>query len=291
MAKGGMLAVVGVVALVVGVGIGLVAGFSIGRMSGGSTDAATTTTPGSGAPASRPAAGGGKRVTLDLGGGVKMEFASISAGTYTRGSPILEEGRYNDEFQHQVTLSKPFHMGIHPVTQEQYEAVMGLNPSNFKEGRDAPRRPVEQVTWDNAITFCRMLSEKTGRSVRLPTEAEWEYACRAGTTTAYSFGNSLSREQANFGGNFNSTTPVGTFPANAWGLFDMHGNVWEWCMDWKGEYPEGAVTDPKGPRDGSSRVLRGGSWDNPPRSCRSANRSDLNPDGSSYYLGFRVVLD
>ena len=233
-------------------------------------------------PGDRSRTFSGERMTLDCGNGVKMELARIPAGTFIMGSPVTESGRGDDELQHQVTISKPFYLGIHPVAQAQYDAVAGRNPSSFTGQSGWPRCPVEGVSWNEAVEFCRLLSLKIGRKVRLPTEAEWEYACRAETTSAFFFGASISREQANFRNNYSATTPVGTFPANAWGLYDMHGNVWEWCMDWYGEYPKGNVTDPQGPRDGPSRILRGGAWSSDQLYCRSVRRTLL---GHSRRLG------
>jgi formylglycine-generating enzyme required for sulfatase activity len=199
-------------------------------------------------------------LTLDLGKGVLMKLVLIRPGKFMMGSPDSEEGHKADEGpQHQVTISKPFYMGVTEVTQAQFEAVMGTNPSKFK----GPTNPVESVTWDEAVEFCRRLSEKTGKTFRLPTEAEWEYACRAGTKTRFSFGDSESVLgdyawcTSNSGG---KTHPVGQKKPNAWGLYDMHGNVWEWCADWFGDYSSGSSTDPQGPGSGGSRVLRGGSW-------------------------------
>jgi len=152
------------------------------------------------------------------------------------------------------------------------------------------------VSWNDAVEFCRRLSEKTGRNARLPTEAEWEYACRAGTTTPYPFGDTLTDERAHFGGSARGgperegTKPVGSFPANAWGLHDMHGNVWEWCSDWHGAYPAEAVVDPQGASTGLSRAIRGGSWFNLPHLCRSASRW-LGPKYSYSSVGFRIALD
>ena len=227
-------------------------------------------------------------VTLDLGGGVSMRFNPIPAGRFTMGSPPEERGRDNDELQRPVTITKPFYMGIHAVTQLQWLTIMGTSPSRFS-GIDLP---VERVSWDDAAEFCKKLSEKTGRTVRLPTEAEWEYACRAGTTTAFNTGDDIKPEQANFNeSRKKQTTPVGSYPANALGLFDMHGNVWEWCADWYGFYPEGAATDPKGPERSPLRTLRGGSWSRYPRYCRSANRSWLGPDSRDDDIGFRAALD
>ena len=240
------------------------------------------------------------RKMIDLGGGVTMKLALIPAGTFRMvGSPASEKGRDSDEGPvHTVKLSKAFYMGVHEVTQAQYEVVMGKNPSHFKGARN----PVEQVSWNDATEFCRKLSRKTGKSIRLPTESEWEYSCRAGTTTLFHFGHTISTDQANYNGNYTygngrkgvyrrKTVPVGSFQPNGWGLYDMHGNVWEWCQDWyKGKYSSSTVTDPTGPGTGSSRVFRGGSWIVNPRNCRSATRIRSAPDTTTYDLGFRVVF-
>jgi len=252
-------------------------------------------------------------LTLELGDGVTLELVQIPAGKFLMGSPAEgEEADFvkqlkedwvrgdsvYDETQHEVTISKPFFMGIHQVTQAQYEAVMGENPSYFKGKEDSANRPVEMVSWNDAMDFCKKLSEKTGRNVRLPTEAEWEYACRAGTTTMFNTGDTITDEQAQIDkwwsgkGEMEGTKPVGSFPANVWGLYDMHGNVWEWVADWFGVYPTGSVTDPQGPAEGQFRVKRGGTWRLNPQFCRSARRDGLVPggwDGSG--LGFRVSLD
>jgi formylglycine-generating enzyme required for sulfatase activity/serine/threonine protein kinase len=228
-------------------------------------------------------------LTLPLGNGIEMDLVVIPSGQFQMGSPAEESGRDDDETQHRVTITRPFYMGIHEVTQEQYEAMMGNNPSNFKGAKD----PVEQVLHDNAVAFCRELSQQTGKTVRLPTEAEWEYACRAGTTSRFSFGDSDSSlsDHAWYSGNSGRQThPVGGKKPNAWGLYDMHGNVLEWCSDWSGEYPGGNSIDPKGPNNGTYRVLRGGSWFNFPQNCRSAGRFRGTPDYTSYSLGFRVVV-
>ena len=198
---------------------------------------------------------------------IGMKFKLIPAGTFTMG---------DGDDAHDVTLTKPFKMGVHEVTQAQYEQVMGVNPSKFK-GAD---NPVENVSWDDAVEFCRRLSElpaekAAGNVYRLPTEAEWEYACRAGTTTKYSFGDDESEfgDYAWYCDNSDEQThPVGSKKPNAWGLYDMHGNVLEWCQDWYGDYPSGSVTDPTGPAVGSHRVIRGGSWDRTAGYCRSAHR-------------------
>ena len=230
----------------------------------------------------------------------------IPAGTFTMGSPSGEPGRLlNEGPQTQVTLSRGFWMGEYEVTQREYLAVVGNNPARFTADLD---RPVEQVTWGDATNYCARLTAReraAGRlppnwAYRLPTEAEWEYTCRAGTTTATAFGNSLSSTQANFNGNqpYNGgavgplvgrTTRVGSYAPNAWGLYDMHGNVHEWCLDyWSGAYPGGAVTDPTGQPWGTTRVNRGGHWSSDGESCRSAFR---NYSSSSFdYIGFRVVL-
>ncbi len=181
------------------------------------------------------------------------------------------------------------------MTQEQYERVMGpgTNPSARK---GEPARPVENVTWQEARDFCTRLSERpeekaAGRRYRLPTEAEWEYACRAGTTTPFSCGDQLTGERANCnGGEDGGPVPVGSYPPNAWGLYDMHGNVAEWCADGHGPYPEGPLRDPTGPETGLSRVVRGGSWADPPSECRSAARGLERPAARSGRVGFRVVL-
>jgi formylglycine-generating enzyme required for sulfatase activity len=207
---------------------------------------------------------------------------------FTMGSPASEANRSNDEIQHEVTISKPFYLGVTEVTQEQYEAVMGNNPSNFKDAKN----PVERVSWDDAVEFCKKLSSKTGKTVRLPTEAEWEYACRAGTTGAYAGNGSLDDMGWYTSNSSSKTHPVGQKKPNAWGLYDMHGNVYEWCGDWYADkYPTGAAKDPTGPASGESRVLRGGSWDLYPQYCRSAYRDWLSPGSRGVDIGFSVVLD
>ncbi len=232
-----------------------------------------------------------KGITLDLGGGVTMKCVLIPAGTFMMGSPESETDRLFDEGpQHEVAITKSFHMGATEVTQEQYEAVMGTNPSDFKGAKN----PVDWVSWDDAAEFCRRLSHSTGKTVRLPTEAEWEYACRAGSTTAFCFGDDESGlgEYAWYDSNSGSIThPVGQKRANAWGLYDMHGNVWEWCADWFGPYGAGGAVDPRGPGSGEFRVLRGGTWANNPRHCRSANRVSYAPGIRVNSLGFRLVAD
>jgi len=221
---------------------------------------------------------------------VGMQFAAIPAGEFTMGSPASEAGRSNDETQHHVRISKPFLMATTMVTQGQWQKVMGNNPSNFK-GDD--NLPVETVTWDDAVDFCKKLSEKEGLKYRLPTEAEWEYACRAGTTTEYNTGDGEDalKEGGWYSGNSDQKThPVGQKKPNAWGLYDMHGNVWQWCSDWYGDYPGADASDPQGVDNGSARVLRGGCWFNNPDCCRAAFRYWLHPDDRFIYNGFRVVV-
>jgi formylglycine-generating enzyme required for sulfatase activity len=191
---------------------------------------------------------------------VGMKFVWIRPGHFLMGSPKGEPGRYDNETQHKVTLTKAFYMGVYTVTQEQWKAVVGRVPT---PPRGKKNLPAETVSWDDCQEFIKKLRERDKKPYRLPTEAEWEYACRAGTTTPYYFGDSLSARQANFGKFMKgasrlSTTPVGSFPPNAWGLYDMHGNVWQWCQDWFGDYPPGDVVDPQGPKAGAERVLRGG---------------------------------
>jgi formylglycine-generating enzyme required for sulfatase activity len=244
---------------------------------------------------------------------ISAGMVSIPAGTFTMGSPTTEAGHDSDETLHQVTVSG-FYMSNHEVTQAEWIAVMGGNPSYFK----GDNLPVERVTWYDAVNYCNALSSKegltpaytvSGTSVtwnraasgyRLPTEAEWEYACRAGTTTPFSTGSNITTNQANYDGlapyNGNAagiyrakTTEVGSFTANQWGLYDMHGNVWEWCWDWYGTYPSGAQTDPMGASSGTYRVTRGGSWSDDGQILRSAWRGSNTPSLSVSTLGFRLL--
>ncbi|MBN1837268.1 MAG: formylglycine-generating enzyme family protein [Spirochaetales bacterium] len=230
----------------------------------------------------------GKVLQIDLGGGVVMEFVRIEPGTFVMGSPDGEEGRDNDEGpQTRVTLTKPFYLGKYEVTQAQWEAVMGSNPSQFKQGG---RYPVEQVSWDDCQEFIKRLNARhPGRGFRLPTEAEWEYACRAGTAGArYGALNGVAWYDGNSG---SATHPVGEKSANAWGLHDMLGNVWEWCGDWYADtLPGGSVTDPVGPGSGSFRVLRGGSWINVAGVYRAALRGTLDPGDRYFNLGLRLAI-
>jgi formylglycine-generating enzyme required for sulfatase activity len=244
----------------------------------------------------------GEQLTNSLG----MKFAWIPPGTFLMGSPESEEGREGacEGPQHEVTISRPFYLGVYPVTQREYEAVMGQNPSHFGGN---PDHPVEKVRWNKAVEFCQRLSaleaeRQAGRVYRLPTEAEWEYACRAGTTTPFHFGASASSTQANFDGNYpcggapagpflQQTAKVGSYPANAWGLYDLHGNVWEWCNDWFAEeyYRKSDKIDPQGPSTGTMRVLRGGPWSDQGVWCRAACRGVNGPGGHKNTYGFRVA--
>lgn len=235
----------------------------------------------------------GSGPTLDLGNKVTMKLALIPAGKFMMGSPKDEKGRKDNEGpQHEVAITKPFHMGIYEVTQDQYKQIMGNNPSDFKRRRN----PAENVLWDDAVEFCQKLSQKTGKTVRLPTEAEWEYACRAGSKTPYNTGETISTRQANLdNGPGRNTMAVGSFKPNDWGLYDMHGNVWEWCSDRFSEdyYANAEKTDPQGPApaSGGCRVVRGGYHASFPRSCRSARRDWMDPRSRLCSLGFRVVVD
>jgi formylglycine-generating enzyme required for sulfatase activity len=268
----------------------------------------------------------------DLGNGVILEMVKIPGGTFLMGSPETEEGhRENESPQHRVTV-QPFFMGKYPVTQAQWQAVANLPKVNQKLDPDPSRfkgvkRPIEQVSWFDCVEFCQRLSQYTGRDYRLPSEAEWEYACRAGTTTPFHFGETITTEYANYRGtdrhigetlyketittdlaNYDGyytygagikgiyrkkTTTVGSFQvANAFGLYDMHGNVWEWCADhWHDNYKDA-------PSDGqawlsnkqkSFHLLRGGSWRSNSGICRCAFRGSFKPDHRNYNLGFRIV--
>jgi formylglycine-generating enzyme required for sulfatase activity len=234
----------------------------------------------------------GALIALPLGSGIEMKLAWIPPGTFLMGSPPGEDGRNDDETQHRVTLTRGFYLGIHPVTQSQWQTVMGNNPSRFK----GDSLPVENVSWDDCQEFCQRLGDRTGRRFRLPTEAEWEYACRAGTTPAYHTGDG-QEEAKRVGwwsegkwGSAGQTRPVGQFEPNAWGLRDMHGNVWEWCADLYAPYPNGEVTDPINTSDGDDRVLRGGSWFNGPKYSRSAHRYKRVAHFRLNSIGCRVCL-
>ncbi len=251
----------------------------------------------------------------------KLVMRRIPAGTFTMGSPTGELGRSSSETQHQVTLTKDFYIGVFEVTQKQWERVMGDWPSYFNNTTYRETRPLEQRSWNDirggtwpggspgGSTFMGRIRTRTGLNFDLPTESQWEYACRANTTTALNSGQNLTstgsdpamdvlgRYYYNHPGGYSSsssvstdggTAAVGSYQANAWGLYDMHGNVWEWCLDWYGTYP-GTVSDPSGAASGSGRVRRGGSWGNSARYCRSAYRYNNNPDFRYSYLGFRLA--
>jgi formylglycine-generating enzyme required for sulfatase activity len=218
---------------------------------------------------------------------IGMEFVLIRAGEFQMGA---SDGDKDEQPVHTVRISKPFYLGKYEVTQAQWQAVMEKNPSGFTGD---PTRPVENVSWEDVQEFIRRLNTKeNGVTYRLPTEAEWEYAARAGTTTAYSFGNDKSQlsQYAWYGDTSgNQTHPVGKLKPNAWGLYDMHGNVWEWVQDWYGPYTAGAAVEPAGLSSGSRRVVRGGSWDSGASYCRSAYRLYAAPGYRGGGLGFRLL--
>ena len=277
--------------------------------------------------AARPAKPQTARVKPDskvITNSIGMKLAPIPAGKFVMGSPADEKERDDNEPQHEVAITKPFYMGVYEVTQREYEKLMGKARNEWNHGAhfDAGNggsldHPMENVRWYQAVEFCKRLSElaeekRAGRRYRLPTEAEWEYACRAGTTTVFNFGNSLSSEQANFKGTapygsasegpyLRKTAKVGSYKPNAFGLYDMHGNVWEWCADWydKDYYRNSPKKDPKGPAAGVLstgyndfyRVVRGGCWLDEGRACRSAYRFRAMPHDNYRLIGFRVVCE
>jgi uncharacterized protein (TIGR02996 family) len=238
------------------------------------------------------------QLALELPGGVTLTGTFIPPGSFLMGGTVEDDERP----VHRVTLTRGFFVGVTPVTQAQWAAVMGTEPSSFK----GSNRPVENVSWEDGRKFCAELTAHLGGSgaVRLPTEAEWEYVCRAGTTTEYHFGDVLNTDLANYDGNYSwndspkgsyreETTGVGLFPANPWGLFDLHGNVWEWCADEYAPYTSGDRTDPGGKSESSDNsllVLRGGSWYDYPRLCRAAYRRRLAPALRYFDVGFRVCF-
>ncbi len=240
--------------------------------------------------------------TVEIGNGVKMTFVLVPPGKFRMGSPEDEANRDQDETLHEVALTEPFYLARYPVTQEQYQALIGKNPSHFQEDTF----PVETVSWEEARDYAARLTTKRAEKqfYRLPTEAEWEYACRGGRACSKAFGigdgRTLSSQQANFNGDrpyggapkgpyLRSPCPAGTYAANAFGLFDMHGNVSQWCGDWYGPYTTWEVTNPTGPAAGTERVIRGGSWFNFARYCRSANRFRAAPSYQYNTLGFRLA--
>ncbi len=239
-----------------------------------------------------------KEITNSIG----TKLVLIHAGSFTMGSPVSEVGRQDNETPHEVTISKSYYLGAYEVTQEQYGQVMEENPSLFL----GSQLPVEQVNWDDSVSYCKKLSDlreekDAGRVYRLPTEAEWEYACRSTSGAAYSFGDTSDAlaeyswfsdsNEKNPAIQLNSKThPVGEKKSNRWGLFDMHGNVSEWCHDRFADYPAGESTDPQGPEQGLSRVYRGGSWLDVYGNCRSARRGSGNPLKRTFVNGFRVAM-
>ena len=221
--------------------------------------------------------------------GVGAVFRYCPPGKFLMGSPENEKGRHISEVQRKVTLTRGFWLLETPVTQALWMAVTGMNPSRFR-GADA--RPVESVSWNDCNKFIRKLNDAKvapdGMKVDFPTEAEWEYACRAGTTTRYNCGDDLTESDANFGRIFRGTTPVKSFAPNAWGVYDMHGNVWEWCSDWNGFYSPEPTTDPQGVKTGLERVLRGGCWNCDAKELRSACLNHENPSFTNSLSGFWI---
>lgn len=239
----------------------------------------------------------GTSMTLALGRGIELDLVWMPAGQFTMGSPESEEGHGNDETAHPVKLTRGFWMGRHPVTQEQYEVVADQNPSDFK----GPQHPVEQVSWSDAAAFCQKLTERLatstvlpeGMTIDLPTEAQWEYACRAGTRTRFWLGardEDLIKIAWCYENSDSTTHPVGRKAANAWGLHDVHGNVWEWCHDWYGGCGAEAETDPEGPASGEYRVSKGGSWGSLAIGTRCAARQQVRPDACHSGTGFRIAV-
>ena len=221
--------------------------------------------------------------------GVDVAFRWIPAGEFTMGSPDEENGRENDEQAHRVVITRGYWLAETETTQGLWRAVMGENPRQSDSIGD--NFPVDSVSWRDCQNFISQIQRYApkGMKFRLPTEAHWEYACRAGSETAYSWGNEWNSNNAN--GFVRTTKSVGYYGyANAWGLTDMHGNVWEWCSDWYGAYPTDGATDPEGPSEGTKKVIRGGSWSFGAWFCRSARRFKLSPEFSDYYRGFRLEL-
>ncbi|WP_414621420.1 SUMF1/EgtB/PvdO family nonheme iron enzyme [Calothrix sp. CCY 0018] len=248
-----------------------------------------------------PSRGRAESFKEDLGNGVFLEMVKIPGGSFLMGSPKDELERFDREGPQHIVTIPLFFMGKFPVTQLQYQTIMGENPSHFK----GINKPVECVSWDNAVEFCARISQRTGKTYRLPSEAEWEYACRVGTTTPFYFGETITTDLANYDGNYTygsaskgefrrQTTDVDSFPANAFGLYDMHGNVLEWCQDFWHENYNGAPFNGdsciKAENDNCYRLLRGSSWNCSPRCCRSAYRYRYGHGDSVNVIGFRVVV-
>jgi formylglycine-generating enzyme required for sulfatase activity len=254
--------------------------------------------------------------------GIEMKMRLVPAGTFTMGSPKEEADRREDEARHEVTITRPLYVGVYEVRQKEYYDIMlpGFDHAswqfwrgplhvgaayNYRDwqggegGKLRPNYPMECVTWHKAVEFCKKITaqeEKAGRLpegyvYRLPTEAEWEYACRAGSKTRFCFGDADgSLAEYAWCRGTGGTHPVAQKKPNAWGLYDMHGNVWEWCSDWLGTYAAGRAVDPQGTASGSQRVLRGGAWGDEPKYCRSAHRRSNVPDHRDHFDGFRVVV-
>lgn len=245
-----------------------------------------------------------ENIALDLGNRVTMKLTLIPAGEFIMGSDDILANRPDERPKRKVQISKQFYMGIYEVTQEQYEQVMGERPSQFR----GAFRPVENVSAADCEVFCRKLSARTGKTCVLPTEAQWEYACRAGTTARFSFGDSpedlhkygnycdrscssqMAWQDKDHDDGFDETAPVGSYLPNAWGLYDMHGNVWEWCRDGYSRYENANRLDPNGPTGDTQRILRGGAWLSDDMSCRSARRYWGFPSSRDADYGFRVII-
>jgi sulfatase modifying factor 1 len=235
-----------------------------------------------------------------------MKFVLVPAGTFIMGSPPGEPNRQETEVQHQVKISMPFYMQTTEVTLKQWRSLTKRKFFGSQKGKGD--MPVVRVSWHDCINFIKKLNDLNEGTYRLPTEAEWEYACRAGTTTAYSWGNTIDCSKAMYENSVlesgdcldyvrsrglagNSPAPVKSYKPNAWGLYDMHGNVWEWCLDWYGDYAKGPTVNPSGPEPGTEKVRRGGSWFKHGYSCRSANRANGHPPTRYNTTGFRVVRE
>ena len=251
--------------------------------------AALTLSAGAADPASAPAPAtahkNGDSATITLPGGATMEMIWCAPGSFTMGSPLSETGRFEDETQHSVTITKGFWLGKYEVTQRQWESVMRSNLSRFK----GPNNPMENISWHDCMVFVRRVATETKLPVRLPTEAEWEFACRAGSDKPVA-GSGILPDMAWYDNNSdNHTHEVGIHKPNAWGFFDMHGNVLEWCADWFSVPSAADAVNPKGPPSGSFKVLRGGCWFFYERDCRCAYRLKRDPTLRNCIFGFRLA--